>query len=69
MTMSMLTFKQVSSDSNNLPLAFLVEQDKHNVDVNFIAHNKFNNNVYINKFRYNSMSYTLNPANSYDKSY
>ena len=37
MVMSILAPKQVSIDANNIPLAFLVEQNKDKVDVNFIA--------------------------------
>jgi hypothetical protein len=40
-------------DPNNVPLAYLVAQEKH-VDVNFIRNNNFNNNAYRNNFASNN---------------
>src|SRR5664279_1180387 len=46
MIVSMLANKQVSIDPNNVPLASSIEQEREQVDVNFIARKNFNNNAY-----------------------
>src|SRR5664279_4412195 len=70
MIMSMLATKQVHIDPNNVPLASLIEQDKDQVDVNFIARNNFNNNAYRNNFGGNNFKpYPSNNGNSNGNSY
>ena len=47
--MSFLT-KQVPVDPHDVPLNFLVAQEKEQIDVNFISRNNFNNTAYRSNF-------------------
>ena len=60
--MSILASKNVHMDPNNVPLASLIEQEKDQVDVNFIVRNNFNNNAYRNNFGNNN--YRPFPSNN-----
>ena len=46
MIMSLLATKNTTVDLNDMPLSTLIEQNKDNVDVNFISRSNFNNNAY-----------------------
>ena len=67
--MSMLATKSATIDPNDMPLSTLIEQNKDNVDVNFISRSNFNNNAYRGNFGNNPRPYPGNPSNSYGNSY
>ena len=69
MIMSMLATKSATIDPNDMPLSTLIEQNKDNVDVNFISRSNFKNNAYRGNFGNNPRPYPGNPSNSYGNSY
>ena len=70
MIMSLLATKNTTMDPNDMPLSTLIEQNKDNVDVNFISRSNFNNNAYRGNFGNNNpRPYPGNPSNAYGNSY
>jgi hypothetical protein len=68
--MLMLSNDRAHVDPNNVPLASLVAQEEHVVDVNFIRNNNFNNSAYRNNFASNNYRpYPSINSNGYGNSY
>ena len=61
MIMTLLT-KQAPIDPHDVPLNYLVSQEREQVDVNFISRNNFNNNAYRSNFGSNPRPF---PSNNY----
>ena len=57
----------VSSDSNDMLLSTLIENNNESMDVNFVGRNNFGNNAYRGNF--NPRPYPSNPSNNYGNSY
>ena len=68
---AMFASEEAHVDPNNVPLASLVEQENHQVDVNLVARNNFNNNAYRNNFGGNNnyRPYPSNNGNYHGNSY
>ena len=62
--MTLLT-KQAPIDHHDVPLNYLVAQDREKVDVNYISRNNFNNNAYMSNFGSNPRQF---PSNNYGNS-
>ena len=67
--MSMLATNSTTMDQNDVPLSTLIEQNKDNVDVNFISRSNFDNNAYRGNFNNNPRPNPGNPSNNYGNSY
>lgn len=61
----MLSVNNASSSFLDIPVGELVEQNKDQVDVNFIARNNFNNNPYRNNYENNYSRPYPQPNNKY----
>ena len=65
--MKLFANKSVSSDSNDVPLSTLIENNNESMDVNFVGRNNFGNNAYRGNF--NRRPFPSNSSNNYGTSY
>ena len=65
--MKLFANKSVSSDSNDMTLSTLIENNNESMDVNFVGRNNFGNNAYEGNF--NPRLYPSNSSNNYGNSY
>ena len=65
--MKLFANKSVSSDTNDMPLSTLIENNNESMGVNFVGRKFFGNNVYRGNF--NSRSFPSNSSNKYGNSY
>ena len=59
--------KSVSSDTNDVPLSTLIENNNESMDVNFVGRNNFGNNAYRGNFSPRLLP--SNSSNNYGNSY
>ena len=67
--MKLFANKSVSSDSNDVPLSTLIENNNESMDVNFVGRNNFGNNAYRGNFNSRHSNSSNNYGNSYNNFY
>ena len=65
--MKLFANKSYPTDTNDMPLSTLIENNNESMDVNFVGRNNFGNNAYRGNF--NPRPYPSNSSNNYGNSY